>query len=188
MEHQARPVRLPRPSLANKSARFLWLICYFGVFRFTPIQLHAWRRYVLRVFGARIGSGALIYPSVKIWAPWNLEVASDATVGWGCELYNVDVIRIGREAVVSQYAYVCTSTHDFRNEFQLMAAPIDIGANAWIAAGAFIGPGVSVGEGAVVGARCVAFRSVEPWSVVVGNPAQPVGTRPATGRNALHAR
>ena len=179
---------LARPSLANKLARLAWLIGYFALFRFTPSPLHGWRRQILRLFGAKVGSGVVIYPSVRIWAPWNLEVAADTTVGWDCELYNVAAIRIGRGAIVSQHSYLCTATHDLRNEFQLMAAPIDIEANAWIAAGAFVGPGVTVGEGAVVGARCVATRSIEAWAIVAGNPARPVGTRPATARNALHAR
>jgi putative colanic acid biosynthesis acetyltransferase WcaF len=169
-------------------ARLVWKIVFLLLFRFTPIPLHSWRRQVLRFFGAKIGSRAVIYPSARIWAPWNLEVAADATIGWDCELYNVAAIRIGREAIVSQYSYLCTATHDFRDEFQLMAAPIDIGANAWIAAGAFVGPGVTVGEGAVVGARCVVTRSVQIWSVVAGNPAHLVGTRPVKARNALHAR
>lgn len=176
------------PSSANKLARLAWQIGYFALFRFTPTPLHGWRRQVLRLFGGKIGSGAVIYPSARIWAPWNLEVAADATVGWDCELYNVAAIRIGREAIVSQHSYLCTATHDLRNEFQLLAAPIDIGANAWIAAGAFVGPGVGVGEGAVVGARCVVTRSIQAWTIMVGNPARPAGTRPSTARNALHSR
>jgi putative colanic acid biosynthesis acetyltransferase WcaF len=179
---------LARPSLANKLARFTWLIGFLLFFRFSPTPLHGWRRSVLRLFGAKVGFRAVIYPSARIWAPWNLEVADDATIGWHCELYNVAPIRIGRSAILSQHAYLCTATHDLRKEFQLMAAPIDIGTSAWVAAGAFVGPGVTIGEGAVVGARCVATRSVDAWSIVAGNPARPVGTRPVTARNELHAR
>lgn len=177
---------LPRPPIANKLMRLLWKICAFTLFRPTPTPLHAWRRQILRFFGAKIGARAVIYPSARIWAPWNLEVATDATIGWDCELYNVATIRIGREAIISQYAYLCTATHDLRNEFQLMVAPIVVEPDAWIAAGAFVGPGVTVGEGAVVGARCVAIRPVESWSIVAGNPARTVGTRPKTARNVLH--
>lgn len=177
---------LPRPSTLNKLARLLWLTCYWALFRFTPTPLHAWRRFVLRAFGARIGSGVVIYATARIWAPWNLNIDTDATVGWGCDLYNVAAIRIGRKSIVSQYSYLCTATHDFRSDFQLMAAPIDIAENAWIAADAFVGPGVSVGEGAIVGARSVVFQPVEAWSVVVGNPGRRIGYRPTTARNALH--
>ncbi len=189
MKQAHQPLRhLARPSLANKLARLAWLIGYCLLFRFTPAPLHGWRRQVLKLFGAKVGSRAVIYPSARIWAPWNLEVADDATVGWDCELYNVAVIRLGPKAIVSQHSYLCTATHDFRNEFQLMAAPINIEANAWIAASAFVGPGVTVGEGAVVGARCVVTRSIEARAIVAGNPAHQVGARPATARNALHTR
>ena len=174
--------------MANKLARLVWRIGYFAFFRYSPTPLNGWRRSILRLFGAKIGSGVVIYPSVRIWAPWNLDIAAEATVGWDCELYNVAPIRIGPTAIVSQHAYLCTATHDLRREFQLLAATIEIGENAWVAAKAIVGPGVAVGKGAVVGAGCVVTRSVQPWSVVVGNPARPVGTRPATGRNVLHKR
>ena len=39
------------------------------------------------------------------------------------------------------------------------------------------GVGVTVGEGAVVGARSVAVRDVEPWQIVVGNPAKSIKKR-----------
>jgi putative colanic acid biosynthesis acetyltransferase WcaF len=177
-----------RPSSFNKLARFAWQIGYLALFRFTPTPFHGWRRLVLRLFGAKIGYRAVIYPSVRIWAPWKLEIADDATIGWNCEIYNVAANRIGREAIISQRSYLCTATHDLRDQFQLMVAPIDVAVNAWVAADAYLGPGVTVGEGAVVGARSVVTRSVEAWSIVAGNPARPVGNRPTTARNALHAR
>lgn len=177
-----------RPSLANRLARLAWKIGYFSLFRFTPTPLHGWRRQVLRLFGAKIGSRVVIYPSARIWAPWKLEVEDEVTIGWDCELYNVATIRIGHGAIVSQHGYLCTASHDLRNQFQLMAAPINIEVKAWIAADAFVGPGVVVGEGAVVGARCVVTRSVEAWSIVAGNPASVIGYRPMTARNSLHPR
>jgi putative colanic acid biosynthesis acetyltransferase WcaF len=98
------------------------------------------------------------------------------------------IASFGREAIVSQHVHLCTATHDVQGDFQLMAAPIDIGDHAWIAADAFVGPGVQIGEGAVVGARCVTTRSVEARLIVVGNPARAVGSRKTSARNALHTR
>ena len=57
-------------------------------------------------------------------------------------------------------------------------APIDIGAQAWVAADVFVGPGVTVGEGAVIGARSTVVRDVDPWTVVAGSPAVRRGERP----------
>lgn len=178
--------KLKRPSWANKFARLCWLIGYYAFFRFSPTPLHAWRRQLLRFYGAKIAQGAVIYPSVQIWAPWNLEVEPAATIGWHCRLYNVAPIRVGPSAIISQHTYLCTATHDFQHNFQLLVSPIVVEANAWVAAEAFIGPGVIVGEGAIVGARSVVMRTVEPWNIMVGNPAQSVGRRADTAQNALH--
>ncbi len=52
-----------------------------------------------------------------------------------------------------------------------------IGDRVWIAYRAVILPGVTIGEGAVVAAGAVVSRDVAPYTIVAGNPAQPVGTR-----------
>ena len=56
-------------------------------------------------------------------------------------------------------------------------SPIDVGEDAFLGARAFVMPGVTIGEGAVVGAASVVVKDVLPWTVVVGNPANPVGIR-----------
>ena len=89
------------------------------------------------------------------------------------DCYNVDMVRIGANAIVSQGAYLCTASHDITNpQIPLITAPIIIEDQAWVAADAFVGMGVTVGQGAVVGARAVVFKDVEPWTVVGGNPAK----------------
>ncbi len=178
--------RMPRPSAKNKALRILWRIAYISMFRFSPTPMHSWRRLLLRLFGAKIGRAVVIYPSARIWAPWALHVEGWATIGWDCELYNVAPINIRKRAIVSQHTYLCTASHDFRTDFQLTAAPIEIDAEAWVAAGAFVGPGVSIGEGAVVAARAVVMRSTPPWTVVAGNPAKFIGMRHQSARNDLH--
>ncbi len=87
-------------------------------------------------------------------------------------------ISLGERVVVSQRAHLCAGTHDVRDpNFQLVARPIRIGDQAWVAAEAFVGPGVSVGEGCVIGARAVLMRDAEPWTIYAGNPATPIKKR-----------
>lgn len=158
----------------------------FVAFRFTPVPAHAWRRFVLRLMGAKIGDRCAIYPSVKIWAPWNLQTDIAVTIGPGANIYNVDHITIGQGAIISQGAHLCAATHDFRSDdFALMVGSIFVGPNAWIAAEAFVSPGLTIGHSAVVGARAVVTKSVDDFEIVAGNPAKVIGKRPDSGRNDL---
>lgn len=185
----SRLVRRPPPSIANKLARAAWGIVRVLLFRPTPAPLHAWRRLILRGFGARVGSRVAVYPSADIWAPWNLTIEEGATIGGGAIIYNVDHITVGRYAVISQGAHLCTASHDHNAPtFDLMTASIRVGEEAWVAAEAFIGPGVTIANGAVVGARAVVVKSVDERAVVVGNPAKAVGMRAIEGRNRLRGR
>lgn len=167
----------PAPNLSDKFCRFLWNCIHRTFYRIVPTPLFGPRRAILRLFGAKIASDALPYPGVKIWAPWNLVMHGNSCMANGVNCYNVSKITIGKNATVSQGAYLCSPSHDFRQPgFFLLAADIDIEASAWIATEAFIGPGVIVGQGAVVGARAVVCKSVPRNSVAVGNPARIVST------------
>jgi putative colanic acid biosynthesis acetyltransferase WcaF len=165
---------LHRPSgIGVRFARAVFLIIWLIACRFTPPQFHAWRRLVLRLFGAEIGAEAHVYPSVKIWAPWNLRMEKGSCLARGVDCYNVDNVSLGAGAIVSQRAYLCTASHDFNDgEFPLVTAPISIGRSAWVCTEAFVGPGVAVGEHAVVGARAVVTKNVPPKAIVVGNPGR----------------
>lgn len=162
----------------NRVYRALWQVCWLLMARWTPPGMHAWRRILLRMFGAKIASVAYIYPSAKIWSPANLEMGAYACIGGGTTIYSMAKITLKPHALVSQGAHICAGTHDIEDAFfQLKATPVEIGARAWIAAEAFVGPGVVVGEGAVLGARGCSFRNLDPWTVYVGNPARAIKPR-----------
>lgn len=166
------PLHIASVSWRNRLGRVVWGAVWLLLYRLSPRPLHAWRRLLLRLFGARVGRGAHPYPSAKIWAPWNLDMGSGSCLADDVDCYCVDRVTLGAHATVSQYSYLCTASHDFEDPaMPLVTAPIVIGAKAWVAADVFVGPGVTVGEGAVVGARASVFRDVPPWTVVAGNPA-----------------
>ncbi|WP_372776565.1 putative colanic acid biosynthesis acetyltransferase [Mangrovibacterium sp.] len=120
-----------------------------------------------------MGRGSHVYASVKIWAPWNLELGDYATLGPQVDCYNQGKITIGANTTISQKAYLCASSHDISDsKINLILCPIEIADQVWVAADAFIGPNVKIGQGAVVGARSAVFKDVEPWTVVGGNPAK----------------
>jgi putative colanic acid biosynthesis acetyltransferase WcaF len=165
-------------SLDNRLRRGCWQLACGLLFSPSPIALHSWRCWLLRRFGARIAAGCAIYPDVRIWAPWNLEMAPQACMGPGVHCYNLAPTRLGRRVVVSQRSHLCTGSHDYESEtFQLIMAPIVIGDDVWLCAECFIAPGVCVGEGAVVAARAVVTRTLPPWTVCGGNPCRPIKPR-----------
>ena len=155
----------------------LWALV-MPLFRLSPRPLWGWRRFLLRLFGAKIGSHVHIYPSVRVMIPWHLTVGEGSAIGDRAYLYSLGSIVIGRRVTVSQNAHLCAGTHEWRDEsMPLIKSPITIGDDCWICADAFVGPDVSVGERAILAARGVAVRDVAPGIIVGGNPAVPIGER-----------
>ena len=173
------PYTQPSFSMRNRFVRFVWNFVWLTMFRPSPRPLHAWRNALLRVFGAQLGRHVHIYPSVKIWAPWNLVVGNYVGIGDGTNLYCMGAIRIGDYATISQGSHLCAGSHDFNSpNFQLFTAPIVIGERVWLCADTFVGPGVSIAEGSVVGARSVVTKSIDaPWLVWAGSPVKQISKR-----------
>ncbi len=164
-------------SVGVQARRVAWAFAT-PFFRFSPRVFFGWRRLLLRFFGARVGREVNIYPSATIYMPWNLTIGDFSSIGEHAYVYDLGPITIGTQATISQRAHLCAGSHDYTDPaMPLLKLPIEIGGQAWICADAFVGPGVRVGEGAVVGARAVVVKDVEPWTVVVGNPARKLRTR-----------
>ena len=105
-------------------------------------------------------------------------VGDEASIAHRVDCYCVDRLTIGNHATVSQYAFLCTASHDISDpHMRLITAPIEIADQSWICAGVFVGMGLKIGEGAVVGAMSVVTRSVDPWTIVAGNPTRIIKRR-----------
>lgn len=161
-------------SRKHQLTRLLWTIVW-GIFaRPFPRSLGSgWKRFLLRLFGAKIDATAVVYSSAKVYYPANLIMERNSCLASDVNCYNVALIRIGANTTVSQGAYLCTASHDIAHPLNpLITAPVIIEDQAWVAVNAYIGMGVTIGQGAVVGARSCVFKDVEPWTVVGGNPAK----------------
>jgi putative colanic acid biosynthesis acetyltransferase WcaF len=175
---QTDPYLVPAFSFSNRLLRAIWGVVYVIFFRTSPRPFHAWRAFLLRCFGAKLGKNCHIYGRARIWAPWNLECDEQATIGDEAIVYNPASVTLGSHAIISQQAYLCGATHDYEDpRFPLVAFPISIGTYAWVCARATVQPGVSVGAGAVLALGAVATRNLEPWTVYAGVPARRVKSR-----------
>lgn len=158
----------------HQLTRLLWAVTW-GIFaRPLPRSIGSgWKRFLLRLFGAKIDPTAIVYSSAKVYYPANLSMEAYSCLASGVDCYNVAPIRVGSNTTISQGAHLCTASHDIADpRHPLITAPIVIEDQVWIAADAFVGMGVTIGQGAVVGARAAVFKDVEPWTVVGGNPAR----------------
>ncbi|MBW2647922.1 MAG: CatB-related O-acetyltransferase, partial [Deltaproteobacteria bacterium] len=80
---------------------------------------------------------------------------------------------------ISSYPF-CSFSDELREEtpeHPKTKGDVIIGNDVWLGSYATIMSGVTVGDGAVIGARAVVAKDVEPYSIVVGNPAREVRKR-----------
>jgi len=156
----------------------LWWVVQSTLFAMSPQFMHGWRRFLLRLFGARVGSGVLIRPTARITYPWNLSFSDHAWVGDGVELYSIAKIDVGNHVVISQRSYIFTATHDYRKvTFDTILGAVEIEDGAWLAADVFVAPGVKIGSGCVIGARSSVFSDMPTDMICMGSPAKAVRRR-----------
>ena len=168
-----------RLSVGNQLFRLMWTCFWIILIRPLPRSyLNTWKIYIYKIFGADIHRGAIIYSSAKIYNPRNLIMEEGSVIGDQVDCYNVDLVHLGKNAIVSQKVYLCTASHNiYDGTFNLITAGINIEDNAWIAADAFVGMGVTIGENSIVGARSSVFKDVPPNVIVGGNPAKFIKNR-----------
>lgn len=132
----------------------------------------------LRLFGARIGEGVVLKPSINVKFPWNLEVGDYSWIGENAWLDSLAPIKIGSNACISQGGYFCTGNHDWTDPaFGLIVKGITIEDGAWIGARATVLPGVTVKSHSIVAAGSVIAKDTEAYGIYVGNPAVKVKER-----------
>lgn len=153
----------------------LWLLTKYILFLPLWPMFSSFRVFALRLFGAKIGSGVVIRSRVNITFPWRLTIGNHVWLGEEVFLLNLAPVTIESNVCISQRAFLCTGSHDFRREdFALITKPIVIRDGAWVAAQAFVGPGVEIGKGAILSAGSVAMENIPGDCLAAGNPAKVV--------------
>jgi putative colanic acid biosynthesis acetyltransferase WcaF len=157
--------------------RFLWTLAS-PLFFLSPRVFFKWRRMLLIVFGAKVGKNVHIYPSAKIYLPWNLIIGDNSCIGEWVLIYNLGVVELGVDTTISHRAHICAGTHDYENpSLPLIRSSITIGDSVWICSDVFVGPGVEIADEVVVGAASVVTKHLKEGCVYVGNPARVIKRR-----------
>ncbi|MCR9076776.1 MAG: hypothetical protein NXI07_12135 [bacterium] len=171
----AEPPRKSPWSLRARLFRLCWGVVGVVLWKWTPAGMWGFRRSILRLFGARIGKGVRLHPSVRVIIPWNIEIGDGVIVHESAILYALGPIRIGQDSEIGPNAHICAGTHDFTDPaFTLLRQPITIGERCQIGIGAFIAPNTVIADGTILEPRCAIYSNTEPGGVYIGNPGKAV--------------
>jgi putative colanic acid biosynthesis acetyltransferase WcaF len=136
---------------------------------------------VLKLFGAQVGTGVMIKPSVNIKYPWLLRIGNYVWIGEQVWIDNLSQVVLGNNVCLSQGAMLLTGNHNYSvPTFDLNTRPITIEDGVWIGAKSIVCPGVRCESHAVLAVNSVATHSLSAYGIYQGNPAVRIRQRKIT--------
>ena len=116
----------------NPIKRLIWYFVNI-LFFINPLNpLSSLKVALLRLFGAKIGSGVVIKPAVNIKYPWLLEVGDYTWIGERVWIDNLGMVKIGKNCCISQGAMLLCGNHNYKKStFDLIVLPLTLEEGAW---------------------------------------------------------
>tara|TARA_B100000941_G_C28462410_1_gene531498 strand:- start:562 stop:1062 length:501 start_codon:yes stop_codon:yes gene_type:complete len=147
--------------------RVSWYFCSRIFFEgFLPYPI-IFKRYLLILFGSKIGHGFIIKPKVQIKYPWFLEIGDHVWIGEGSWIDNIGKVYIGDNVCISQGVFFETGSHNFKSDkFDLIVGKILIGNNVWIGCKCIILPGAKIKDNSIIYGGRILKGEVEPNKLV----------------------
>lgn len=163
---------------ASVIRRTLWYFANAAILNNSFIPFSGIKIKVMRLFGAKIGKGVVIKPSVNIKYPWNLKIGNYVWIGENVWIDNLVEVSIGDNVCISQGAMLLCGNHNYKKTtFDLMVGKIIIEEGAWVGAQSVVCPDVTIHSHAVLAVGSVASCHLEEYAVYQGNPAIKVRDR-----------
>ena len=163
---------------ASKRKEILWYFIKVLLFLSAIPYSSKFKVFILRFFGAKIGTGVVIKPRVNIYFPWKLEIGNHVWIGEEAFLLNFEKLTIGNNVCISQRAFLCGGNHDYKvPSMPYRNGIITLHDGCWIGASSFIGPNVIIGTDTVISANSVVTKSLPENSIYGGNPIQFIKNR-----------
>jgi len=127
------------------------------------------------LIAAKVDDGFSLIPPFYTTGGENIRIGHRVFINQNCTMYDLGGIDIGDDVMIGPNVSLITSSHPIepsRRRDGVIAAPIVIGKNVWIAAGVTVIGGVTIGDNSVVAAGSVVTRDVPRDSLAAGNPAR----------------
>ncbi len=137
--------------------------------------------FLLKLFGAQIGKGVVIKPSVNIKYPWNLKTGNFVWIGENVWIDNLENVTIEDNVSISQGAMLLCGNHDYKKStFDLITGKIILEEGVWIGAKSIVTPGVTCKSHSILAVNSVATKNLEAYTIYQGNPAIKIRKREIT--------
>lgn len=154
-----------------------WFVCN-GLFFKTPFHFYGVKVFLLRLFGAQIGSNVVIKPHVNIKFPWRLTIGDNVWIGEQVWIDNLDIVNIGNNVCISQGAFLLCGNHNYKKEtFDLMVGSITLEDGVWIGAKAMVCGNVICHSHSILMVQSVAVKNLDAYGIYRGNPAEKIKER-----------
>lgn len=116
----------------------------------------------------------------NIYQP-NLFIGDNSYIGDFFTILCTDSIIIENDVLIASYVTIVSENHgiDVQSKLHyskqaLNSKPIKIEEGCWIGEKTTILPGVIIGKKSIIGANSVITKNVDPYTIVVGNPAKAI--------------
>lgn len=129
------------------------------------------------------GDNLFVHPLTLFYYPKNVRLGNDVFINRGAIFMAPVGIKIGNNVLIGPYTLLNSGSHLYTSKSRLIDdqghkyGEIVIEDDVWIGGHVCILPGVTISRGAVVAAGAVVNKSVSPYTVVGGVPAEVIGRR-----------
>jgi len=121
-----------------------------------------------------IGDYCFVGEDARLWSSSSIIIGDRVLISHGVNIHDTIAHPLSAQSRHEQVKQIFHFGHPTTLE-DVPAVPIVINNDVWIGFNSTVLRGVTIGEGAVIGAASVVTKDVEPFSIVVGNPARVVG-------------
>ena len=176
MAHRTTTIRRGTPESAAMSANVKRAMAITAALnRLTFDDASQVRALFSELIGNKVDDGFLLIPPFYTAGGTDITVGRNVFINQNCTFYDLGGLDIGDDVMIGPNVSIITSGHPVEPSQRregVIANPIVIDRNVWVAAGATIIGGVTIGENSVIAAGSVVTRDVPPNTLVGGNPAR----------------
>jgi acetyltransferase-like isoleucine patch superfamily enzyme len=132
----------------------------------------------IHIYRMKIGAKSNIQMGVRVYAPWNIVIGDNCSIGYNSLLDGRRKITIFNNVDIAGEVRLMTLGHDLNDaDYGTKGASIVIMNDASLFMGVSVLPGVTIAEGSAVGMNALVTKDTDPWCIYGGNPARKIGAR-----------